>query len=72
MMFGLGLGGLGLQSAGSAGQGGAYAVAGRQPVLLLDFSAGVYADNSVWWAEAPTQPGDAVVFADFESGRYAA
>lgn len=71
-MFGLGLGGLGLQSAGGAGQGGGYAVAGCQPVLLLDFSAGVYADNPTWWAEAPTQPADAVWFADFENGRYAA
>lgn len=71
-MMGLGLGRLGLAAAGSAGHGGGYAVNGRQPVLLLDFSAGVYADNEVWWAEAPTQPADAVVFADFETGRYAA
>ena len=70
--MGLGLGGLGLAAAGNAGQSGGYAVNGLQPVLLLDFSAGTYGDNPVWWAEAPTQPADAVWFADFEAGRYAA
>ena len=77
-MMGMGLAGLGLSQPqvqrGILPPG--YAVNGRQPVLLLDFSAGVYADNPAWWAEAGSSPYEVsarlpVVILDFELDRYA-
>lgn len=72
-MMGLGLGGLGLAEAGRrALSWRAYAASAIPPVLVLDIESAIYGDNQVWWAEAPAQPADAIVFADVENGRYAA